>query len=265
MHQPEPKKQLGQHWLHDEASLGAMLSAADIVPDDYVVEVGPGLGTLTQFLLDADATVHAIEFDEELARTLRKRVKHTPERLMITQADIMRFNFSELPKDYKIVANIPYYLTSGLLRLLSEAANPPKAAALLVQKEVAERVCAKQGDMSTLSVSVQMYFEASLGPIVPAELFTPPPKVDSQILVLQRRPEPLFGNLDPKLLFRVVKAGFGERRKKLRSSLSGGLGIDKLAADELLAKADISGDLRAQNLNLADWIHLTNIWQEFKS
>jgi len=261
MHQPDPKKQLGQHWLHDEPSLAAMLTAADVQPDDYVVEIGPGLGTLTQFLLDAGAHVHAIEFDKELARTLRARVKHSPEQLTVTEADIMRFNFSELPKDYKVVANIPYYLTSGLLRILAESANPPKNVAVLVQKEVAERVCAPQGDMSTLSVSVQMYFTASLGPIVPAELFTPPPKVDSQILILERRMTPLFADIEPKVLFRVVKAGFGERRKKLRSSLSGGLAIDKQAADTLLAQAHIDGDLRAQNLSLEDWIRLTKTWQ----
>ena len=262
MQEPEPKKKLGQHWLHDAPSLAAMLTAADVQPGDYVVEVGPGLGTLTQFLLDAGATVHAIEFDEELARTLRKRVQHSPESLLITQADILRFNFSELPADYKIVANIPYYLTSALLRLISETANPPAFAAVLVQKEVAERVCAVPGDMSLLSVSAQVYFETYLGPIVPAELFTPPPKVDSQILVLKRRPQPLFKELDSKLLFRVVKAGFSERRKKLRSSISGGLGISKETADTLLHTANISGDLRAQNLSIEDWLVLTKAWEQ---
>lgn len=264
MNLPDPKKQLGQHWLHDEPSLAAMLTAADVRPDDYVVEVGPGLGTLTQFLLDAGATVHAIEFDRELAKTLRKRVIHTSEKLIITEADIMRFNFSELPSGYKIVANIPYYLTSGLLRILSETANPPTTAVLLVQKEVAERVCARPGEMSLLSVSVQMYFDVSLSAIVPAELFTPPPKVDSQILVLQRKAKPVFGDLDPKVLFRIVRAGFSERRKKLRSSLSGGLGIDKQAADYFLAQAEISGNLRAQNLHLDEWVHLAQTWQTIK-
>lgn len=255
---PTPKKQLGQHWLHDTTALSAMLSAADVVPGDYVVEVGPGLGTLTQFLLDADATVHAIEFDHDLAKSLRQRVVHNSQALHITEADIMRFNFAELPAGYKVVANIPYYLTSGLLRLLSESTNPPEVAVLLVQKEVAERVCAAPGDMSLLSVSAQMYFTASLGMVVPADLFTPPPKVDSQILILRRRAVPFFGDLDPKILFRVVKAGYSERRKKLRSSLSGGLGITKEHADIILIHAGISGDLRAQNLSLDEWLSLTN-------
>lgn len=260
MIEPIPKKTLGQHWLNDQTSLLAMLDAAGVEAGDYIVEIGPGLGTLTQHLLDTGATVHAIEFDNELAKTLRKRVKAAPNQLIITEADIMKFNFSELPKDYKIVANIPYYLTSGLLRLLSEAVNPPKIAALLVQKEVAERVCASPGDMSVLSVSTQMYFTVSLGALVPAVLFTPPPKVDSQILILQRRLVPYFEDLDIRSLFRVIKAGFSERRKKLRSSLSGGLGISKEAADALLASAGISGDLRAQNLNLQNWIDLAKCW-----
>lgn len=252
-----PDKSLGQHWLHDESSLLAMVTAADVQDCDYVLEVGPGLGTLTQFLLDAGATVHAIEFDNKLAKTLRKRVEAGTDKLIITEADIMRFNFAELPANYKIVANIPYYLTSGLLRLISELSNPPKQAALLVQKEVAERVCAKPGQTSLLSISTQMYFEVSLGKLVPAELFTPPPKIDSQILILQHRQQPYFDKTDPKLLFRVVKAGFSERRKKLRSSLSGGLGIPKDEIDIFLQNANISGDLRAQNLTLDNWVTLT--------
>ena len=260
MLQPTPNKSLGQHWLYDEPSLLAMVAAADVKSYDYVVEVGPGLGTLTQFLLDTGATVHAIEFDKDLAKTLRKRLNAPDGQLFITEADIMRFNFGELPTNYKIVANIPYYLTSGLLRLLSEAANPPSQAALLVQKEVAERVCAKPGQTSLLSISTQMYFECSLGNIVPANLFTPPPKIDSQILILKRRVVPYFGDVDPKVLFRVVKAGFSERRKKLRSSLSGGLGIAKDKIDSFLQTAEISGDLRAQNLTLDNWVTLTKAY-----
>jgi 16S rRNA (adenine1518-N6/adenine1519-N6)-dimethyltransferase len=238
-----------------------MLTNADVVAEDYVVEIGPGLGTLTQHLLDAGATVRAIEFDVLLAATLEHRLKFDKSKLIVTQADIMQFNFSDVPVGYKVVANIPYYLTSGLLRLLSEEENPPVVASLLVQKEVAERVCAEPGATSLLSITTQLFFETSLGPVVGAKLFTPPPKVDSQILVLKRRPKPLFGDLDEKLLFRVVKAGFSERRKKLRSSLSGGLGIPKDQADGLLAKAQINGDLRAQNLSLDDWIVLAKAWQ----
>ena len=255
----KPKKELGQHWLHDQDVLDAICVAADISVTDYVVEIGPGLGTLTQNLLDNGAKVHAIEFDHDLAISLRARIKNHQDKLEISEADIMRFDFTSLPKEYKIVANIPYYLTSGLLRLISETSNPPKKAVLLVQKEVAERVCAKPGQTSLLSISTQMYFDASLGILVPAVLFTPPPKVDSQVLVLQRRENPYFGDADEKKIFQVVKAGFSERRKKLRSSLSGGLGISKEAADNLLTEAGINGDLRAQNLTLENWVQLARV------
>ena len=260
MNSPIPKKQLGQHWLHDTVSLNAMIEAARVQAGDYVVEIGPGLGTLTQVLLDTGAQVFAIEFDHELALSLPTRLSTTV-LFSVTEADIMQFDFTTLPANYKVVANIPYYLTSGLIRILAETTNPPIQAALLVQKEVAERVAAKPGNMSVLSVTTQMYFESFTDMVVQAELFTPPPKVDSQILRLVRRPSPYFGDRDSKRLFRLVKAGYSERRKKLRSSLSGGLQISKEQADELLSSAGISADLRAQNLSLDDWLKLYDTWQ----
>ena len=256
MRQPSPKKSLGQHWLHDERSLEAMAAAADVRPGDTVLEIGPGLGTLTAALLGHGAKVVAVEFDRELAKALPGRLNH--ENLSVIEHDILSFDFTRLPAGYKVAANIPYYLTSNLLRVLCESDNPFASAALLTQKEVAERVAAAPGDMSLLSVSVQFYCEVGLGPVVPAELFTPPPKVDSQILMLQYRPKPLFPDADKKEFFRLVKAGFSERRKKLRSSLSGGLGLSKPEAESLLHKAGIDPSLRAQELSLDDWYRL---WQ----
>ena len=151
------------------------------------------------------------------------------------------------------MANIPYYLTSNLLRVLSESPNPPAVIALLIQKEVAERVAAEPGDMSILSVTTQYYYQASLDMIVPAELFTPPPKVDSQIIKLVRRATPLFGDLDVPQYFRLVKAGFAQRRKKLRSSLSAGLHIEKSEVEKLLDQAGIDPNARPQELSLEQW------------
>lgn len=258
-----PKKQLGQHWLNDQATLLVMADSAKIAKNDIVLEIGPGLGSLTQVLIDKGAKVWSVELDRELSAILTSKIKDPNNNLLVIEQDILKFDFNSLPPDYKIVANIPYYLTSHLLRILAEAKNPPKQAAILVQKEVAERVCAKPGQMSLLSVSTQMYFETSLGQVVPAVLFTPPPKVDSQILIIKRLKTPLFGNLNSKLLFRLVKAGFSERRKKLRSSLSGGLKISKQQADELLQRAKISSNLRAQNLSLEEWLTLFEAWQKY--
>lgn len=246
-----PKKSLGQHWLHDEASLDAMLETADVGKNDTVLEIGPGLGTLTEKLLDSGAKVHAVEFDKDLLAGLNKKFGTDPN-FTLENVDILKFDLGRLPSGFKVAANIPYYLTSNLLRMLCEADNHFSSAALLVQKEVAERVCSGPGGMSLLSVAVQFYCIAELGPIVPAELFTPPPKVDSQILALKYR-GPLFEGVDQRNFFRIVKAGFSERRKMLRSSLSGGLGMSKPETEELLSKAGIDPSLRAQALSLEDW------------
>ena len=249
-----PKKSLGQHWLHDDESLDAMVAAADVQPGDTVLEIGPGLGTLTSKLLEAGAHVVAVEFDHDLAVALPGRVQH--KNLQVIEHDILSFDLAQLPADYKVAANIPYYLTSNLLRVLCESPNLFSNAALLVQQEVAERVVAKPGQTSMLSVSVQFYCNVGLGPVVPAELFTPPPKVDSQILMLEYRKSPLYAGVDTKQFFRIVKAGFSERRKKLRSSLSGGLHISKPHAETYLKAAGINPDLRAQALSLDDWYAL---------
>jgi 16S rRNA (adenine1518-N6/adenine1519-N6)-dimethyltransferase len=251
-----PKKSLGQHWLHDRTSLLAVADAVQVKPGDTVLEIGPGMGTLTKYLLEAGANVVAVEFDEELIPKLVKDFKSYGDQFRIEHTDILKFDFTKLPKGYKVAANIPYYLTSNLLRLMVESTNPFSQAALLVQKEVAERVCADKGDMSLLSVSVQLYADAMLGLVVPAELFTPPPKVDSQVLILRFHDEAKFDIDDKKVFFRLVKAGFSERRKKLRSSLSGGLQITKPEAEELLHAAGIDPNLRAQSLDLQQWYSL---------
>lgn len=249
-----PKKSLGQHWLNDEASLESICDISGVSETDTVLEIGPGLGTLTQKLSDRAKQVIAVEFDEDLARGLLKRV-NAPNITVVNQ-DILSFDLSELPTDYKVIANIPYYLTSNLIRVLSESANPPISASLLVQKEVAVRVAAGPGDMSMLSVTAQMYFEPSLGIVVPAELFTPPPKIDSQVVHLQRRSQPLYGSMDSKQLFQVVKAGFSNRRKTLLNSLSAGLQMTKDETKLLLDSVNIDPGLRAQALDLEDWIKL---------
>lgn len=254
-----PKKSLGQHWLYDELSLEAMADVAGVKTGDTVLEIGPGLGTLTKELLSRQATVIAVEFDHDLAEALPDCIRD--KNLQVIEHDILSFDFTQLPAGYKVAANIPYYLTSNLLRVMCESPNPFDTAALLIQKEVAERVAAKPGDMSLLSVSVQFYCEVQLSVMVPAELFTPPPKVDSQVLGLKYRQKPLYPDVDTKKFFRLVKAGFSERRKKLRSSLSGGLHIAKPEAETLLQNAGIDPNLRAQALSLDNWYALYKTMQ----
>ena len=246
----EPKKRLGQHWLKDEATLDKICQAAELASTDTVLEIGPGLGHLTRKLTAKAGRVIAVELDQKLADMLTDEIEVT--NLKVVNMDILSFDLNELPTNYKVVANIPYYLTSNLIRILSESANPPELMILLVQKEVAERLAASPGQMSLLSVSAQLYYKPRLGQVVPAGLFEPPPKIDSQVIIMRRQP-PIFQDLDTKVFFRLVKAGFAGRRKKLRGSLAAGLGVDKTEADKLLEKAGIDGDLRAQNLSLDDW------------
>ena len=249
-----PDKSLGQHWLRDKLTLQSIAELANIHSGDTVLEIGPGLGTLTSELLRRAKNVIAIEFDAELARKLP--AQFPGKNLQVIHQDILTYDLSTLPSGYKVVANVPYYITSKIVQKLMTADNRPDTTVLLVQKEVAERIAARPGSMSILAVSAQVYAEATLGDIVPAELFTPPPKVDSQVIVLRTHRKPLVSPDTEKQFFRVVKAGFSAKRKKLRSSLSGGLGISKVDAETVLTKANISPDKRAEDLELTDWIRL---------
>jgi 16S rRNA (adenine1518-N6/adenine1519-N6)-dimethyltransferase len=251
------KKSMGQHWLHDEASLQAMVEAADVTTGETVLEIGPGTGNLTAKLLEAGATVTAVERDKHLFQDLTNRF--SGQRLYLHTNDILRFDLTSLSRNYKVVANIPYYLTSNLLRVLCESANPPASITLLVQKEVAERVAAAPGRMSLLSVSVQFYCRASLGLIIPARYFTPPPKVDSQVLKLNRHKSPLFPDIDTKDFFRVVKAGFSSRRKTLLNSLSAGLRLSKEQIASALDESGLNPGNRAQELSMTDWHRLYSV------
>lgn len=245
------KKSLGQHWLRDNSSLTAIVNAAQVGAEETVLEIGPGQGSLTATLLGRGAKVVAVELDERLAAVLRQRFADQP--FILNMLSILDFDLSTLPDGYKLVANIPYYLTAHLLRLLCETLHPPTFAVLLVQKEVAQRVAAGPGAMSLPAVSVQLYYDISLGQVVPARLFIPPPKVNSQIIILKRRAKPMFDGMDSKQFFRIVKAGFSNRRKTLLNALSAGLQLSKAEVEELLKQANIQPSARAQELSLANW------------
>jgi 16S rRNA (adenine1518-N6/adenine1519-N6)-dimethyltransferase len=255
-----PKKSLGQHWLFDSNSLGAICDAAELTPDDTVLEIGPGLGPLTVELTARAKQVIAVELDERLARELPARVPAA--NLKVVHTDVLHFDLSQLPTGYKVVANVPYYITSLIVRFLLESPTPPSRAVLLVQKEVAERLAARTGDMSILAISAQLYAEVQLGPVVTADKFDPPPKVHSQVVTFVQRAEPLFKDLDTKLFFRIVKAGFGEKRKTLRNSLSGGLAMQKDEIELLLGKAGIDPSARAEALSLEQWHSLTTLYSQ---
>lgn len=251
-----PKKSLGQHWLKDRDVLAQIAEEAGITKDDTVLEIGPGLGTLTSELLRRAKKVVAVELDGDLARKLPGQFPGTE--LEVINQDILTFDLRTLPNNYVVVANVPYYITSKIIQLLTTSVNKPRAIVLLIQKEVAERLAAEPGDMSILAVSAQIYATVRLGDVVPAELFTPPPKVDSQVVILEMRPQPLVTLEQEKVFFRAVKAGFVAKRKKLRSSLSSGLHMQKDEVDKLLQAHGISPDDRAEDLTIQNWIDISS-------
>lgn len=248
---PFANKSLGQHWLTDDTVLESIVDAAGVKATDTVLEIGPGLGTLTKHLLKRAKQVVAVEFDQALANKLAQQ--KLSDKLKVITTDILQFDLTSLPPDYKVVANIPYYLTSKLIRNLSETPNAADTVVILVQKEVAERVAAKSGNMSLLSVSAQFYWDVSLGIDVPAKLFIPPPKVDSKVLIMKRIKQAVFDDVDKKKYFQLVKAGFSSRRKTLLNSLSGGLRLDKDEINRLFLAAGLDTGLRPQMLSLEDW------------
>lgn len=257
-----PKKSLGQHWLKDRTVLARIADDAGIRPDETVLEIGPGLGTLTAELLRRARGVVAVELDDELARKLPGQFPG--KNLRVVHQDILSFDLRTVEKPYVVVANVPYYITSKIVQLLTTTQHRPRRLVLLVQKEVAERLAAGPGDMSILAVSAQVFAEVRLGDVVPAELFTPPPKVDSQVVILDMRSKPLVSESEQKAFFRVVKAGFSARRKKLRSSLASGLRLAKSEAEDVLHRAHINPDHRAEMLTMDDWVRLAMLAQTEK-
>lgn len=242
--------------------LADIAEAADLTPKDTVLEIGPGLGTLTSRLLARAGRVVAVEFDELLARKLPGQFPG--KNLQVIQQDILQFDPSPLPSGYKIVANVPYYITGKIISTFSESSHPPAMMVLLVQKEVAERLAASPGDYSISAVAAQVFHEVTLGAVVPAEFFTPPPKVDSQVVILTRRTEPLVSDEERAGFFRFVKAGFAAKRKKLRSSLAGGLRMEKSAIEALLKEAGIEADARAEDVSIDQWLTLLHMYDTMK-
>jgi len=248
----QAKKSLGQNWLKDETTLDYIVGQASLNDSDTVLEIGPGHGALTRKLVEKAGQVLTIELDQDLIIDLKKTKAHN---LEIRQGDFLQFDLDILPAGYKVIANIPYYITGKIIRKLLTAQNQSDKIVLLVQKEVAERLAAGPGGYSILGISAQICANVELGMVVPAKSFDPVPKVDSQVVILN--PEKRFNIRDEKLFLKVVKAGFSERRKKLRSSLAGGLNLSKLDVENLLKQAHVDQNLRAQDLSIPEWSRIT--------
>jgi 16S rRNA (adenine1518-N6/adenine1519-N6)-dimethyltransferase len=250
-------KGLGQNFLQDPLALEEIVSTAEIQRADTVLEIGPGLGSLTRYLAVSAKEVVAVELDENLIPPLQAVLSPYPNVRMI-HGDILKLSLKDLiaESNYLVVANIPYYITSAVIRHLLESESKPRRIVLTIQKEVARRICAKPGDMSLLALSVQVYGSPRIAAHIPAEAFFPAPKVDSAVLVVDIYPSPLIKEelLDP--FFKLVKAGFSQKRKTLRNSLSSGLHISPGDAAELLTRVNIDPQRRAETLSIQEWERL---------
>ena len=247
-----PRKGLGQNFLLDETALRQIVSAAELGPDDCVLEIGPGLGSLTRHLALAARIVSAVELDRDLFAPLKK-VLAPYKNVRLVQGDILALDPSVLvdAPGYVVVANIPYYITSAVIRHLLEGSPRPRRIVLTVQKEVARRICAVPGDMSLLALSVQVYGRPTIAARIPAEAFYPAPSVDSAVVRMDIYPEPAIPSALLETFFRLAKAGFGQKRKTLRNSLASLLGRE--GAESLLAAAGIDPMRRAETLSLEEW------------
>ena len=254
-----PRKSLSQNFLTDPQALDAIVAAAELRRGDRVVEVGPGLGVLTRRLLAAGASVLAVELDARLAEYLRREL-YGVDRFELIEADALDLHPRELfpAEPFKLVANIPYHITSPLLHAFLEGERPPELTVLLVQLEVAERVAAPPGGMSYLSVFAQNVADAEVVARVPAAAFEPAPAVDSAILRLRRRPTPVvLAGEDRQPFYRVVQAGFRQRRKQVHNGLSRELPVDREAVTAALERCGVTPDRRPQTLSVEEWACLT--------
>lgn len=256
-HGLRPDRRLGQNFLIDPSALERVVEAAELDPQDTVLEIGAGIGTLTSRLAQEGRRIVAVELDRRLIEPLLEGVRHFPG-VQVIQADVLKLDLAALMQGepFRVVANIPYQITSHLLRLLMEMPDGPDRVVLTLQAEVVDRVIAEAGDMSLLALSVQVYGQARRVAHIPAGAFFPAPEVDSAVLRIDRHLRPAVA---PELIpafFRVARAGFQQRRKQLHNALSAGLGLGAGEVASLLERAAVRPEARAQELALADWERL---------
>ncbi len=270
------KKSLGQNFLVDRAALDKIVETAELKYTDTVLEIGPGVGTLTEELIGRAGEVIAIEKDDFLAKLLNNKYQISNAgsnvKFQIINQDVLEFDISTFRKGslhssakngfgrddnavYKLIANIPYYITSKILKKFLSAENKPEIIVLLVQKEVAERICAKPGNLSVLAVSVQYYGQPEIVDIVKRDSFFPAPEVDSAILKISKIKNQK-SKTDEEYFFKIVKAGFSARRKTLFNNLKSGTNIPKEKISDIIEKIGFNQNTRAQELSVVDWQNL---------
>ncbi len=253
----KPRKSLGQNFLVDHNALLKVVRDAQVGPDDEVLEIGAGLGNLTRLLAVRAKRVTAVEIDEQLFLALEDVVRK------FSNVDLIKGDILTIPPktlfvedDYIVVANIPYYITSAVIRHLLEAEVKPARIVLTIQREVAERILSQDEKMSLLSLSVQVYGEARISSHIPASCFYPEPKVDSSVIIIDVYGEPILSKEGIDCLFRLAHAAFNQKRKMLRNSLKPALTGDSESISKILEEAGVDPRRRPEALSLEDWVRL---------
>ena len=254
-YQIEPKKSLGQNFLFDENVLARIVDAAELSPLEPVLEIGPGLGSLTRLLAQTAASVTAVELDQRFLPILAEELAFFAN-VRLIYGDILEQNLDALfDQPYKVAANVPYYITGAILRHLLSAKQKPTCLVMTVQKEVAERITAVPPKMSLMAVSTQLYGEAEIINTIKAGAFWPRPDVDSAVIRLQLYAEPLLPFAQEESFFKLVRAGFSQKRKQLKNNLQQ-LGYNQAEISAKLDTAAVDGRRRAETLTLSEWITL---------
>jgi len=249
----QPLKRLGQNFLIDKAAIKKIIEVADLNSNDVVLEIGPGSGVLTKELAQRAKKVIAVEKDQRMIEILKEELKGF-NNIEVIRGDILK-NIKFKDKNYKVVGNLPFYLSAPVIRKFLEADNPPKEMILVVQKEVGQRICAKPPKMSILAVSVQFYSQPKIISYISKRSFWPSPKVDSAILKISSESSQT-PKIDRDLFFKIVKAGFSQPRKQLINNLYRGLKMDKEKAEKWLLENKIQPSQRAETLNIEEWVNL---------
>ena len=272
LHKPRNFKKFAQNFLVDRGVRDVIIETAAIGPEDQVLEIGPGSGVLTQVLVKQAARVVALDIDPYLLEVTRL-VCRNAKNLELRLEDVRQINLPELfcqkkagvPGKYLVVSNLPYYLTGYVLELLTSSTCPPQKIVLTVQREVAERLVALPGQHTLLSISVALFGQAELVRVITRRAFWPAPNVDSAVIKITRHKTPIVTSDTQRQLFRVIKAGFSARRKKLSNALSGGLRVDVKKAADALAQAGLAANARAQELTLEQWLKLAEHLQQLST
>ncbi|MDP2664218.1 MAG: 16S rRNA (adenine(1518)-N(6)/adenine(1519)-N(6))-dimethyltransferase RsmA [bacterium] len=248
----QPLKRFGQNFLIDKNTINKIIEAGKVSPEDIVLEIGPGTGVLTAELAKKAKKIIAVEKDARMCEVLKKTLQH------FDNIEVLNEDIRKMPEirreEYKVIANLPFYLSALVIRKFLESKNQPKEMVLIIQKEVAQRIAAKAPDMNLLAASVQFYAKAEIISYISKKSFWPQPEVDAAIIKIT--PQKLSPDSDPDKFFLVVKAGFSQPRKQLINNLSKKLKIDKDEIEKLLLKNKISPTRRAETLTLEDWIKL---------